>query len=390
APGAVPPPGRPGPPSAEEHATTLLPPVTGEESPLARPYITASPPAPGFPAPGAPTAVGAPPFPGPQPGFPPAAPSGAQPFPGPPPGFPPASGVPQQGFPGQGFADQRAAPFPGQGFPGQGPAGGPPFGGGYDGQPPGTAQAHGGQPYPYEDLDYSEEAPRRRTGLLVGAGVAVVVLLGGGTVWALQGSGSDGGGRAAAAATGPASPAASAPGAAAGGAPSPGGPSSGAASASPSAGAGAAAQAKALDALLARGESAKAPIGSAVAKVTSCPAKAEIDSAAQVFDDGASQRDQLVTDLAKLDLGDLPGGSDAAALLKTAWQQSGDIDRAYAAWARTVSSQGCSGSTAPNTSDRKRANDLNPQATQSKKDFVAKWNAIASTYGLTERTWDRI
>ena len=107
-------------------------------------------------------------------------------------------------------------------------------------------------------------------------------------------------------------------------------------------------------------------------------------------DDGATQRDQLVADLAKLDLGDLPGGAEAAQTLKTAWQTSGDIDRAYAAWARTVASQGCSGSTAPNTADKKHANDLNPQATQSKKDFVVKWNAIARTYGLTERTWDRI
>ncbi|MCU7825034.1 hypothetical protein KSNIM_26030, partial [Kitasatospora sp. DSM 101779] len=149
-------------------------------------------------------------------------------------------------------------------------------------------------------------------------------------------------------------------------------------------------QAKALDGLLARGESAKAPIGSAVAKVTSCPDKSEITSAAQVFDDGAAQRDQLVADLGKLDLGALPGGAEAAQTLKSAWQTSGDIDRAYAAWARTVASQGCSGSAAPNTADKKRANDLNPQATQSKKDFVAKWNAIAKTYGLTERTWDRI
>ncbi|MEU2629474.1 hypothetical protein ABZ641_20900, partial [Kitasatospora sp. NPDC007106] len=161
-------------------------------------------------------------------------------------------------------------------------------------------------------------------------------------------------------------------------------------SGSASAGAGAEGQAKALDGLLARGENAKAPIGSAVAKVTSCPDKSEIASAAQVFDDGATQRDQLVADLGKLDLGALPGGAEAAQTLKTAWQTSGDIDRAYAAWARTVASQGCSGSSAPNTADKKRANDLNPQATQSKKDFVAKWNAIAKTYGLTERTWDRI
>ncbi|MFD0572778.1 hypothetical protein ACFQ0T_30550 [Kitasatospora gansuensis] len=83
-------------------------------------------------------------------------------------------------------------------------------------------------------------------------------------------------------------------------------------------------------------------------------------------------------------------GVEAVALLKTAWQTSGDIDRAYAAWARGVGSQGCSNGSAPGGADLKRANELNPQATQAKKDFVAKWNSLANTFGLTARTWDRI
>ncbi|MFC7184242.1 hypothetical protein ACFQMG_32295, partial [Kitasatospora paranensis] len=364
----------------DDHATTLLPPVPGgfdDGPPLGRPYVTAAPPAAGGPG-----------FPAAEPGFPPAPP---QRFgPPQPQGFPPPpQGFPQQGFPGAaptGFPPQGPAHggqgFAGQGFGGQ-PAGGAP---GYAGQSFG-GQAPGGPGGGYEDPG-AEEPARRRTPLLVGGAVALVLLLGGGTVWALQGSGSDSKGKAAGTAAPP--PAAGGGSAAASAPASAGASPSDSAGASPSAGAGAAAEAKALDALLARGESAKAPIGSAVAKVASCPAKAEIDSAAQVFDDGATQRDTLLGDLAKLDLHDLPGGADAAVLLKSAWQQSGDIDRAYAAWARTVSSQGCSGSTAPNTADRKRANDLNPQATQSKRDFVAKWNAIASTYGLTERTWDRI
>jgi hypothetical protein len=125
--------------------------------------------------------------------------------------------------------------------------------------------------------------------------------------------------------------------------------------------------------------------------VESCPAKTDIDSAAQTFNSGAQQRDQLLTALGKLNLADVPGGADAAASLKTAWQESGDIDRAYAAWARTVSAQGCGGNkTAPDTADKQRADQLNPQATQAKKDFVTKWSALAGTYGLTAPTWDRI
>ncbi|WP_431678310.1 hypothetical protein [Kitasatospora sp. KL5] len=358
----------------------------------------AAPQAPGgFPPPGGPRAVpqGVPPRwvaaedeqsttllpPVPTGGFGDAGPPiGARPYVSGPPGFPPQAGAQAQGFPPQpqGFPPQGAAPFDG--------AARPPFPGFDPSQAP--ARPFGAPAPAYEDLD-EEEPPRNRTPLLIAAGVALVLLIGVGVVWAVQNS--DSGRKPSTAA--PAGTALPAPrGGGGGGASAPAGSAPAAASPSggASAGAGAEGQAKALDALLARGESAKAPIGSAVAKVTSCPDKSEVESAAQVFDDGAVQRDKLVADLGKLDLGDLPGGAEAAQTLKTAWQTSGDIDRAYAAWARTVAAQGCSGSTAPNTADKKRANDLNPQATQSKKDFVAKWNAIAKTYGLTERTWDRI
>ncbi len=245
----------------------------------------------------------------------------------------------------------------------------------------------------YHEFDqYQEARPSRRTPLLIGIGVVVLLAIGGGTVLALQnGSGSP---KAAAGPSAAPPPAASSP---AGGSATPSSTATGSAdpsssaSGSASAGPNAAGEAKALDDLLTRGESAKAPISSAVAKVGSCPAKADIDSAATTFDTAATQRDQLITDLTKLNLADLPGGADAASTLKTAWQQSGDIDRSYAAWARTVSAQGCgAGKTAPSTPDKQHADDLNPQATQSKKDFVDKWNALAGTYGLTARTWDRI
>lgn len=217
--------------------------------------------------------------------------------------------------------------------------------------------------------------------------MVLLLAVGGGTVFALQGSGAT---KPAAKAAPPAAPAPSTGAPAGGPAPTGGAAGSTAASASPSASAGgsagpnALAEAQALDALLTQGEAAKSPIGSAVAQVQSCPAKADIDSAAQIFDSAAQQRDQLLAALAKLNLADLPGGADAAASLKTAWQDSSQIDRSYAAWARTVSAQGCGGAnTAPSTPDEQQADALNPQATQAKQDFVAKWNALAAGYGLT-------
>ncbi|MFB6894352.1 hypothetical protein ACFCX4_34180 [Kitasatospora sp. NPDC056327] len=280
------------------------------------------------------------------------------------------------------------------------------------GQPPYGPPAPQQQQYDYPQHDYptgygqhddDEDRPgNRRAPLLIAFALLFVLALGGGILWAVR----DKGGSTDQA--GPASPSASVTGgtAASGnpppapaptgsaGAPTPAASDTAAASPTPSAsatagGPNAQTQAKALDELLGQGENAKAPIGNAVAKVNSCPAKSEIDSSAQVFDNGAKQRDQLLTKLATLSVTDLPGGAEAVQSLRSAWQLSADIDRAYAAWARTVATQGCSGA-APNTADKKRADELNPQATQAKKDFVAKWKTIADQFGLTPRTQDRI
>ncbi|GAA2837229.1 hypothetical protein RMN57_12530 [Kitasatospora sp. CM 4170] len=341
----------------------------------------------------------------------------------------PASAPPQAALPGAGFPDHAApqsqGPYPGAPQP---PAGAP----GYPAAPPQAPQgapyppqAHPQQPYQqpyeaapygsqpygqpygqpdyatgYEDLDDEDRPGHKRAPLLLAFAVLFVLALGGGILWAVKDKDSSADQAApapsatAAAPTGSGSPQPAPVPTDAAGAPSPtaGDTASPGASASPTAGAAgpnAQSQAKALDELLTQGESAKAPIGNAVAKVNSCPAKADIDSSAQVFDSGAKQRDQLLTKLAALSVTDLPGGADAVATLKSAWQLSADIDRAYASWARAVSAQGCSGS-APNTADKKRADELNPQATQAKKDFVAKWKPIADTYGLTTRTQDRI
>ncbi|MGE7434809.1 hypothetical protein [Kitasatospora sp. NPDC001175] len=358
--------------------------AVGDEGPPlgARPYLGAATPPSGFGAPATPP-PGFPPPPA-QAAFPP--PPGAAPaqsaFPPAQSAFPPPPGTApaQSAFPP---AQSAFPPPPGTAsglVPGPGPV--PVPGGGF----PPSAE--------YEELaPYEEDRPRGRTPLFVAVGVVLAITVGVGAFWLLDGSGDGSKSQAqpAPAASAPA-PAASQP-ASAGTDPSASGASSSAspsASASDGEGPNAAAQAKTLDDLLGRGEGAKAPIGNAVAKVNSCPSKSEIDSAVKVFEDGAAQRDQLIADLAKLDLGQLPGGADAAQTLRSAWQQSGDIDRAYAAWARTVGSRGCSSGAAPDTDDLKRANDLNPQATRTKQDFVAKWNSMAGRYSLPTRTWDRI
>ncbi|MEV6973357.1 hypothetical protein [Kitasatospora sp. NPDC093806] len=407
---AAPAPG-PGPVAGQQPAPPQSQPPAGP--PPGHDAPTALIPQPVPPQPAAPQPLppqGAPTYPQASPASPaaPTAPAFPQVTPVPPP-YDPPYGPPQP--------QQSAHPYqPGYGAAAPYPPHPQPQSGGHpqqdhspqDYSQPGGYAPHDYPQYPQHDYpsnyvqdDDEDGAGSKRAPLLIAFALLFVLALGGGILWAVKdkGSSTDQAGPAPSATAGSAAPSgnpqpAPAPTGSAG-APTPAASDTAAASPSatpsPTAGGGpnAQTQAKALDDLLTQGESAKAPIGNAVAKVNSCPAKTDIDSSAQVFDNGAKQRDQLLTKLGGLTVTDVPGGADAVASLKSAWQLSADIDRAYAAWARAVSAQGCSGS-APNTADKKRADELNPQATQAKKDFVAKWKTIADQFGLTPRTQDRI
>ncbi|MFD8786215.1 hypothetical protein [Kitasatospora sp. NPDC059599] len=330
-------------------------------------------------------------------------PLGARPYLAEAPGYdPPTAPIPRTTAPPQPpAAPPAASPFPSHATAQhQAPQHQPPGGYGYP-QPPGTPPQppYGAQP-PYPAADHragheDEDRPaNRRAPLLIGFALLLVLAIGGGLLFAARGGEKDGRAAPAPAATGAGNPqpapTPTGTDAAPGGAASTTAPPTTAPSPTATgAGPGAQAQAQALDGLLGEGENAKAPIGSAVAKVSSCPSKADIESAAQVFDTGATQRATLLAKLAQLSVTDVPGGQEALNSLKSAWQLSADIDKAYASWARAVAAQGCSGR-APTTQDKKHADELNPQATQAKTDFMTKWNPIANTYGLTPRTQDRI
>lgn len=327
-------------------------------------------------------------------------PLGARPYLATPPGYDPPTARLFPTAPPPPAAPPAASPFPSHAGP---QPHGPQQDTGHDYflQPP-TAPPppppYGFQPdYPTAPGAEEDRPANRRTPLLIGFALLLVLAVGGGLLFAVRGGDKDGQAApapASAPATGtdnlPPAPAPTGPD----GAPSAAASASGAPAGAPSPtstvpGPSAQAQAQALDGLLSEGENAKAPIGSAVAKVTSCPPKADIESAAQTFDNGATQRTALLAKLAQLSVTDVPGGADAVNSLKSAWQLSADIDKAYASWARAVAAQGCTGR-APATQDKKHADELNPQATQAKTDFMNKWNQIAKSYGLTPRTQDRI
>ncbi|MFH9348373.1 hypothetical protein [Kitasatospora sp. NPDC017646] len=372
--------------------------AVGDQGPPlgARPYLSTAPgfgPPPDMSAPApAPTAT-------PEPG--PGAPTTALPrITPPPPGAPPAAGpYGSTPFPSRATPQDRGSrddqlPGPGYVYPPPPTAG--PYQQGPYGEAPYGQPGYGGQSHPAQPVDEEDERDRpadRKAPLLIGFALLLVVAVGAGLLYATGSGGKDD----------QAAPAPPAAGATGSGNPQPAPAPTGtdaapSATAAPSdtpsptastAGPKAQAQAQALDSLLTEGGNARTQIGNAVAKVTSCPAKADIDSAAQVFDSGARQRDGLLAKLSKLSVTDLPGGPDAVNSLKSAWQLSSDIDKAYASWARAVAGQGCSG-TAPTTADKKKADELNPQATQAKNDFLTKWKPIATAYGLTAPTSDRI
>ncbi|WP_097238130.1 hypothetical protein [Streptomyces sp. 1331.2] len=390
-------------PAPEAAAAAPQPPVAPQSPAPAdpRPGPVAPPPGPGAVGDQGPP-LGARPYLATAPGYdPPTAPFPRAAAPQPPTGPPAASPFPAHATAQQAPSYQPAQPpappyrAPEQqdhGYPLQPPAAPP--------QPPYGAQPGYPTGYPadyptaYQDDEDDDRPANRRTPLLIGFALLLVLAIGGGLLFAARGDGDKGAQAAPAPTTAPATGAGNPPPATAptGTDAASGAPASPTAAPSPTAtGAGpnAQAQAQALDGLLSEGESAKAPIGNAVAKVSSCPSKADIEGAAQVFDSGATQRAALLTKLAKLSVTDVPGGTDAVNSLKSAWQLSADIDKAYASWARAVAAQGCSGK-APTTQDKKHADELNPQATQAKTDFMTKWNPIANSYGLTPRTQDRI
>ncbi|MFJ9440569.1 hypothetical protein ACIRRH_01715 [Kitasatospora sp. NPDC101235] len=367
-------------PAAPQPPTAPQPPATPQSA--AHPGPVAPPPAPGAVGDQGPP-LGARPYLASSPGYDPPT---ARLFPGatppPPPAPPAAPPFPSHAGP-QPPAPQQA---PGHDYLLQPPAAPP--------QPP-----YGTQPdCPTGHADDEDRPTNRKAPLLIGFALLLVLAIGGGLLFAVRSGGDKDGQAAPAPASAPATGSDNLPPAPAptgtDGAPSAAANASGSPAGTPSptatgAGPGAKAQAEALDSLLSEGENAKAPIGSAVAKVTSCPSKADIESAAQTFDSGASQRAALLTKLSQLSVTDLPGGADALNSLRSAWQLSADIDKAYASWARAVAAQGCTGR-APATPDKKHADELNPQATQAKTDFMTKWNPIAKNYGLTPRTQDRI
>ncbi len=252
---------------------------------------------------------------------------------------------PRQGY---GFPQQQAQQPPRQdyGYNGQG---------GYD--DPGGRGGHGGYDQPGRG-----QRKKPSTGVLVGAGVAVLALIGIGAGAILSGGGS-------------------------GSQPSTG------ASSSPSGGtAGDAdavkAQATQLDQLLSTSNDSRTSVINAVASIKACK---NLAISATHLRTAAGERDDLVTKLSQMKLDKLPNSAQLVSQLTAAWAASSSADNHYATWATQVAQpKGCHKNHAKTTPEVQRGNLSSGQATIAKQKAADLWNPIARQYGLTQRQFTQL
>jgi hypothetical protein len=131
--------------------------------------------------------------------------------------------------------------------------------------------------------------------------------------------------------------------------------------------------------MLASSVSDRTAIDNAYNDVDSCGPN--LDSDAAVFTRAANSRRAMLASL-----GAMPGRSALPAALLSdlanAWQASISADQGFATWANDEATQGCVPSDT-NDPGYQAATTPDNDATQDKTAFVAQWDPIATSYGLT-------
>ncbi|GGY94654.1 hypothetical protein [Streptomyces poonensis] len=142
-------------------------------------------------------------------------------------------------------------------------------------------------------------------------------------------------------------------------------------------------QAVALDKLLADSGSSRESVIRAVQNIKGCD---NLQQAGTDLLEAAEQRKNLVTRLSQLSVDKLPNHAALTTALTKAWQASESADNHYAAWAgETAKKKGCHKGQARTTHHTQAGNTASGTASAEKEQAAKLWNAIASTYGLTQR-----
>lgn len=148
-------------------------------------------------------------------------------------------------------------------------------------------------------------------------------------------------------------------------------------------------QAQALDSLLSTSDASRSSVVSAVESIKNCK---ELPGAASDLRAAAGQRKDLITQLSKLSVDQLPNHAALTDALTKAWQASSAADSHYAGWADQAQHghKVCKGGHARTTSETLAGNRESGTATTQKKNAVKLWNSIAKKYGLTQRQFSQL
>jgi hypothetical protein len=150
------------------------------------------------------------------------------------------------------------------------------------------------------------------------------------------------------------------------------------------------AQAAAVDQLLGQATISRQQVLNAVAMVQQCNDSQSVSAAQSALTQASQDRQSLVTQVAALDVSQLPSGAAAMQTLSRAWTESAAADAAYAAWAGAMANGGCKPGNAPHNSDWDTGTAQSGNASLDKNTFVAAWTPIAMQYNLPTRSADAI
>ncbi|MEV3857436.1 hypothetical protein AB0J38_24285 [Streptomyces sp. NPDC050095] len=143
-------------------------------------------------------------------------------------------------------------------------------------------------------------------------------------------------------------------------------------------------QAVALDKLLAESGNSRHAVVTAVANIGGCKVLAQ---SSKDLRDAATQRNDLVTKLNALTVDKLPDHAALTSALTQAWKASASADSHYASWGDQVAGKkGCNKGRAKVTPQRHAGDRSSVTASKQKAQASKLWNAIASKYGLTQRS----
>ena len=141
-----------------------------------------------------------------------------------------------------------------------------------------------------------------------------------------------------------------------------------------------------LASLLPQSAADRTAINEAYHDVQSCGPDLSAD--AQVFQEAAASRQQLLSQLAALrSESTLP--PQMLQELSGAWQASAAVDSDYAQWAEDEGAGTCLPDD-PADPNFQAASGPNEQATQDKLAFTRQWNQLADSYGLTQYDQDQL